>query len=69
MKILLAWKVMPLRLYCSGSVPPVATAVMVPSLRPQDAGDDVAVNVGPGRFSTVTGNVRVHKFASRTVRV
>ena len=55
-KTLLAWNVTALRLYVSAPVPPVAVAVIVPSLSPpQDAGDALRVSEGAGRFNTVTG--------------
>ena len=41
-------------------------AVMVPSLNPQDDGDEVAINAGAGKFKTVTGNVFIHPFISFT---
>jgi len=44
-------------------------AVMVPSLNPQLAGDDVAVKVGPGKSDTVTASVLIHKLMSRTYKV
>ena len=68
-KILLAWNIIPSLLYVSGNVPPVAMAVMVPSPDPHDAGDEVAVNEGPVRFTTGTGNIFIHPFASFTYNV
>lgn len=55
--------------YCNAPVPPVAIAVMVPSLNPQEAGEEVAVSAGPGKFKTVTGNVFIQPFISRTYKV
>ena len=53
----------------SGNVPPVAIAVIVPSFKPQEAGDEVAVNAGPGKFKSVTGKVFIHPLASFTYKV
>ena len=53
----------------STPVPPVARAVIVPSLNPQDAGDALAFSVGPAKFRTVTGNVAIHPLASFTNKV
>jgi len=50
-------------------VPPVAMAVIVPSFKPHDAGDDVAINEGPCKFKTVTGNTFVQPLASFTYSV
>ena len=68
-KILLTWNTVPSLLYCSSNVPPVAVAVMVPSLKPQDASEDDKVIVGPGRFSTVTAIDLEQRFISLTNKV
>ena len=39
-------------------------AVTEPSLNPQDAADEVAVNDGPVKFKTMTGKVFTQRFTS-----
>lgn len=50
-------------------MPPVAVAVMVPSLALHEAGDVEVVNVGPARLSTVTAIVLIQPLASFTYSV
>ena len=47
----------------------MAIAVIDPSLIPHEAGEELAVNPGPGKFNTVSDNVFIQPFASFTYKV
>ena len=63
------WKILPLILYCSGAVPPLPNAVMVPLLLPQVAEAGMALTKGLGELVMIMTAEFLQPFKSFTVRV